>query len=116
MPSAFEAATTRQRTLAFQGSDTANLLDHIAYSDVVKPAFGRLKDDYGRLLVKAVLGTPPTIRDYNGEVHTITKEQLGARIEALEWLEGLLEGIVRRGREAEGWLHQHQRQITSNEL
>jgi len=90
--SLMEQARTRQMTAAYQGVDTNDLLNHIAWTDVIKPRLINLKDQWGQALVRAVM-TP-------GQPSSLTREQIAGRIEGISYIIGLFEDILRRGEKA----------------
>lgn len=81
---------------AARGEDLKDLLEHIAWTDTIKPEFDKLRSLYSNLLSKSVLGQ--RIMDTAGNI--VTSEQLAARIEGLEFTAALFERILRRGKSA----------------
>jgi hypothetical protein len=75
-----------------QAEDTANLLDHIAWTDVILPKLNKLKENYAKILVAHLLGTPLP----EGK----TKEQYAGLIYGIDAVTNLLSNILRNGKSA----------------
>lgn len=87
---------SRQEHIAVAKSeDLVNLLNHIAWTDVISPKLTELKSQYTKVLTAAVLGTPIVI---NGV--PITKEQIAGRIEGIDFIYGLFAKILKEGARA----------------
>jgi|WetSurMetagenome_2_1015567.scaffolds.fasta_scaffold138310_2 hypothetical protein len=82
-----------------KGEDTRNLLDHIAWTDVIEPELEKRKALYGKLLVAAVLGSKITIPGSSGPTD-LTPEQLAGRIDGINFIQTLLKRILRDGASA----------------
>lgn len=81
--------------LAAKGEDTKDLLNHIAWTDVISPELLRLKDEYINLLTAAVLGQQLM---QNGI--PITKEMLAGRVEGITFIHNLFARILKDGARA----------------
>ncbi len=75
-----------------QAEDTANLLEHIAWTDVVLPKLNRLKDSYGKQLVSHLLGQPLP--------ENLTKEQIAGKIYGIDEMISLFSRILTDGERA----------------
>lgn len=75
-----------------KAEDTQDLLNHIAWTDVIKPELLRRRDAYAKQLVNATLGqTLP---------EGTTREMIAGRILGIDDLISLLERILRDGSRA----------------
>lgn len=70
--------------------DTVNLLEHIAWSDVIKPGFEAVIAKYKDILVKATMDSGLKIAPL----------EIAARIYGLQWAMDQLETIVKDGERA----------------
>lgn len=95
-----EIAVRKKMEEAYRGQDTQDLLNHIGWTDNVKPALLKERENFQQLLVSAVLGVEPTIKDHNGAIHKITREQLAGRIQGIDYIMSLLERILIKGERA----------------
>lgn len=75
-----------------QAEDTKDLLNHIAWTDVIQPRLARLKANYGKMLVAHLLGQPLP--------GSLTKEQLAGRIYGIDEMERLFSRILESGQAA----------------
>ena len=75
-----------------QAEDLSDLLNHIAWTDVVKPRLEKIISDYSKMLVANMLGSPLP--------EGVTKDQLAAKIYGLQEAISLLERILRDGTQA----------------
>lgn len=85
---------------AYKAEDLQNLLDHIAWTDTIRPALLRERDNLTKLLVDATLGLPIQQRTVSGPV-TISKEQLAGKIFGVDYVFSLFEKILAKGETAE---------------
>jgi hypothetical protein len=85
---------------AARGTDLADLLNHIAWTDIIVPELTKAKDRYSTTLVQKVLG--------NSNSSTLTIEQLAGRIAGIEFVYDLLTRIVERGEKASTILQEQQ--------
>ena len=85
---------------ATKGKDLRDWLDHLAWTDVLRPAMEQERSFYQTILVNATLGADPSVKDSNGVVHTITKEQLAGRIQGIDYVLTLIERILEKGEKA----------------
>ena len=83
---------------ALQGSDTLDLLDHIAWNEVVLPRMREAQQILTRRLVELTL-TPPT-------TGSESREQVAGKIFGIDFAIRTIEGIVRQGRDAASILSQ----------
>jgi hypothetical protein len=83
--------------LAARAEDVNDLLNHIAWTDTIRPELIKHKDTLSKMLVASVLGTPVQRQTARGEAIIVTTEQLAGRIEGIDFVLSLLEGILRRG-------------------
>lgn len=91
----------RERILAAtQSTDLHELLNHLAWTDVLRPALEAESAFNQQMLVDATLGQEPTIRDTNGIIHKLTREQLAGRIHGIRHVIGIIERILRKGDKA----------------
>lgn len=81
---------------AAQGIDTLDLLDHIAWTDVLRPQLDKAREALTRRLVDLTLR--PT---KDGEE---TREMIAGKLWGLEWVTKLIEEILRRGGDAKSAL------------
>lgn len=84
--------TRELANLAAKAEDTQDLLNHIAWTDVVKPELLRRRDAYAKQLVNATLGQVLP----EGQ----TREMIAGRILGIDDLISLLERILRDGHRA----------------
>lgn len=77
---------------AARAEDLQGLLDHIAWTDTLEPRLRALREDYSKVLVNHLLGTPLE----NG----LTKEQLAGRIYGIDWITNLIRSVLTRGKKA----------------
>ena len=73
-----------------QADDTQDLLNHIAWTDVVKPRLLKDKEIWEKQLIACLLGTP--LPD------GMTKEQLAGKIFGINYLIDQLERILKEGK------------------
>ena len=85
---------------AYQAQDTRDLLDHIAWTDIIAPALEKEIAREQAMLVQAVLLVEPTVKDGNGQFHTITKEKIAGKIHGLMFAKKLIEDILVKGEKA----------------
>ena len=86
--------TNQDRLEAVAKADaTAELLDHIGWTEVVLPKLLKTKDLYTTVLVQAVLSNKPPTMD--GQ--ETTREQLAGRVYGIEYVIKLFESILSKG-------------------
>lgn len=86
---------------AAKAEDLGDLLDHIAWTDTLRPALLRERDNYTKMLVNATLGTPVQIPASAGRSAVeISKEQLAGKIYGIDYIVELVEGILSKGTRA----------------
>lgn len=81
---------------AAKAQDLDDLLDHIAWSDTIRPALLRERDTFTRALVESTLGLPIQAKTITGPVE-ITREQLAGKIYGIDYIMTLFEKILKRG-------------------
>lgn len=86
-----------------KAEDLSDLLNHIAWTDVVLPRLQQEKERYTQLLVRSVLGSP-IIREDGVE---LTREQLAGKVEGVQFIIKLMEDIIRQGDRALRQLNSH---------
>lgn len=85
--------TNRDKLIAVaKAEDTQDLLNHIAWTDVIKPELITARDTFNKQLVAAMLGSPLT--------GGITKEQLAGKAYGIDFVIRLFELILTKGRVA----------------
>ena len=84
--------THELRISAAKAEDTADLLNHIAWTDAVKPELLRRRDNYARQLVNSTLGMALP--------EGTTREMIAGRILGIDDTITLLERILRDGARA----------------
>jgi hypothetical protein len=82
-----------------KAEDVQDLLSHIAWSDVIRPALVHERDIFTKALVSATLGTPMQVQTNLG-VAEISKEQLAGRIYGIDYIFGYLEKVLTQGARA----------------
>lgn len=82
---------------AARAEDLGDLLQHIAWTDTLRPTLLRTRDAYSKLLVAATLGKPIEERSAGGSVCQITVEQLAGRIYGLDFMLDLVERVLSKG-------------------
>jgi len=75
-----------------QAEDTFNLLDHIAWTSVIKPRLLQSKEMYSKILVAHLLGQPLS--------DGLTKEQIAGKIYGIDFILTVIETILRDGEKA----------------
>lgn len=82
---------------AYQAKDTEDLLNHIAWNDVILPKLRKAQEQYSKVLVAMTLGAviPGT---------ALTREQIAGRISGIDFVTELMKNILRRGDKAEEYL------------
>jgi hypothetical protein len=92
-PQRAEAAAKRE--------DLGNLLDHIAWTDVVKPILQKRREAFSSMLVQTILGA--TAQD---GAQPYTKEQLAGAIYGIDQITSIIEKILKDGEKALAELRQ----------
>lgn len=75
-----------------KAEDLGDLLDHIAWREVILPELIKARDNYTKMLVSSTLGLPVMVG-----AAVITREQLAGRIDGINFITGLMEDILKRG-------------------
>lgn len=86
-------AVTHLHEDAAMAEDLGDLLDHLAWTDVLRPALLRTKSQISQRLASAVLGTA-------GESEKCTAQQLAGMSYGIDAVITAVEGILRKGRMA----------------
>lgn len=81
---------------AAKAEDLNSLLDHIAWTDVLRPALMQERDRYTKLLVSSTLGAPIQVQTATGPV-SLSREQLAGKIYGIDSIVDLMERILSRG-------------------
>lgn len=84
---------------AAKAEDVQDLLDHIAWTETIRPDFLQQRESFTKLLVSATLGMPVEIRSSSG-VTALSKEQLAGRIDGIDYVFKYFEKIMARGARA----------------
>jgi hypothetical protein len=84
---------------AAQGMDTEDFLEHIAWTDVIKPKFLEAKSILTKRLVASVLEPAQS----GGE----SREQIAGKLWGIDYAIKEIETIVREGRSAKQIMRQH---------
>ena len=77
---------------AARAEDLFDLLEHIAWTDTVKPELLEIRDQLSKALVNHLLGTP--LPD------GVTKEQIAGKIFGINFIISKFESILSRGKKA----------------
>jgi hypothetical protein len=85
---------------AYKAEDLSDLLDHIAWTDTVRPALLRERDSLTRALVNSTLGLPIQAKTVAGPVE-VTREQLAGKIYGIDYILTMFEKLLAKGRVAE---------------
>ena len=81
---------------AAKAEDLNDLLSHIAWTDVLRPALLRERENYTKLLVSSTLGAPVEVATRTGTA-PVTREQLAGRIYGIDYIMGLVERVMEKG-------------------
>ena len=84
---------------AAKAEDLSDLLQHIAWTDTLRPMLVRERENYTKLLVNSTLGTPVRVPTATGVVE-LSKEQLAGKIYGIDYIMDLMEKILSRGARA----------------
>jgi hypothetical protein len=84
---------------AAKAEDLSDLLNHIAWTDVLRPALMREREMYTKLLVASTLGAPVEVATHSGTA-TLTKEQLAGKIYGIDYILNLMETVIKKGARA----------------
>jgi hypothetical protein len=85
--------------------ETFDLLNHIAWTDRIKPELERTKSALQAQLTRSVLGMPLTV-NVNGQTMVVTKEQIAGQIYGIDFITQLFEKILTKGKSALEYLEQ----------
>lgn len=91
---------------AAKAEDLNDLLDHMGWREVLRPALLRERELYTKLLVNATLGLPVELPSQTGPVR-ITQEQLAGKIYGIDYIMDLIEKVMSRGVRAVDELKRH---------
>lgn len=81
---------------AAQAEDLESLLEHISWTDVLRPALIRERDILTKMLVGSTLGVPVTVATAHGAAD-LTREQIAGKIYGLDSVIDLIEKVLVRG-------------------
>jgi hypothetical protein len=84
---------------AAKAEDLGDLLDHMGWREVLRPALLHEREMFTKLLVSATLGAPVEIGSKTGPVR-ITQEQLAGKIYGIDFILDKIESILTRGARA----------------
>lgn len=87
------------RIAVAKAEDTQDLLEHISWTDVIRPQLITTRDKLAQLLVNSTLGAPVRIETPQGIVE-VSKEQLAGKIYGINYIIKLFEDILRKGEKA----------------
>jgi hypothetical protein len=79
-------------TAVAKAEDTYDLLNHIAWTDVVRPALEAQTVKYSKLLVAEALGSPLP--------GTLSREQVAGMCYGIQYITSLMESILSKGEKA----------------
>ena len=82
--------TEKDALTAAQGDDTMDLLDHIAWTDVIKPRLQEARNQLTTRLVNATLFAT------KGEEES--REQIAGKLYGINWIENELKKVISAGR------------------
>jgi hypothetical protein len=85
---------------AYKAEDLSDLLDHLAWTDTIRPALLRERDTFTRALVNSTLGLPVQTKTSTGVVET-SREQLAGKIYGIDYILTMFEKLLARGKVAE---------------
>ena len=88
--------TQKAIELQARAEDLKDLLSHIAWTDTIKPEFDKVRDSYERFLTASVLGQKVVIPTPAGPA-PVSSEQIAARIDGINFVEGLLAKVLAEG-------------------
>lgn len=91
---------------AAKAEDLGDLLDHIAWREVLQPELLKARDNYTKMLVNSTLGLPVTV-DTKAGPSVISREQLAGKIFGIDFVITTVENILSRGRRAVEELRAH---------
>lgn len=83
-------------TTVAKSVDTEDLLNHIAWTEIIRPALLKRRNDLSTLLMQAVLGAPIA----NAAAQPFTKEQLAGMLYGIDEIIRLFERILKDGSRA----------------
>lgn len=81
---------------AYRAEDVSDLLDHIAWTETIKPALLRERDQLTTQLVSSTLGLPVQAKTSEGTV-TFSREQIAGKIYGINHIFTLLEKLLSKG-------------------
>lgn len=81
---------------AAKSEDLQDLLNHLAWTDVLRPALIKEKEMFTTLLVNCTLGQPVQVQS-NGGLVDVTKEQIAGKIYGITYIQNLIEKVMTTG-------------------
>ena len=82
-----------------KAEDVSDLLNHIAWTDTIRPALDHERDIFTKALVGATLGMPTQVQTNLGVVE-ISKEQLAGKIYGIDYIFGYIQKVLTQGTRA----------------
>ena len=79
-----------------KAEDMEDLLDHIAWREVLRPELMKERENYTKLLVNSTLGMPVVMDTKQGPT-AVTKEQLAGKIYGIDFIVATIEKILTAG-------------------
>lgn len=89
----------KQHEAVARSEDLKDLLQQIAWTDTIKPEFDKVRNSYERFLTASVLGQKVVIQTPAGPA-PVSSEQIAARIDGINFVEGLLTRVLVDGTRA----------------
>jgi hypothetical protein len=96
LPLTSKALTDRAISVA-KAKDLEDLLDHIAWTDTLRPALVDFKNVLASQLVQVTLGHPIEVQTSSGNSVPISREQLAGQIYGIDWLMKFVERVLDKG-------------------
>jgi hypothetical protein len=85
---------------ALKSDDVSDLLNHIGWTETIRPALLATRDHYTKQLVSATLGTPIESETRLGHSVVISPEQLAGRISGIDYIMDIFTKILTKGKHA----------------
>lgn len=81
---------------AARAEDVGDLLNHIGWTETLRPTLVRQREQFTKFLVEATLGRPVQMATNTGPV-TMSREQLAGRIYGIDSILDLVETVLTKG-------------------
>lgn len=91
--------TQKHQEAIARAEDLKDLLGHIAWEETIKPELEKVRSNYERALTASVLGQKVVTQSAAGPV-MVTSEQIAARIDGINFIEGLFVKVLAEGGKA----------------